>query len=87
MTTIRVHTPLTVKTPRGAVAAGWLISRLTGLLDGMRQRSAARAEQNRSFNRVAEASALRRHAQGFMGADPRFAADLFAAADRHERQE
>jgi hypothetical protein len=87
MTTFTVHTPLATPTPRGARAVGWLISRLSAVLDGVRQRRAARAEQMRSVSRLTEASALRRHAQGFMGADPRFAADLFAAADRHERQE
>ena len=87
MTTISIHTPTTVKAPRGATAAAWLISRLSTAVEGIRQRRAARTEQMRSVSRYAEASALRRHAQGFMGADPRFAADLFAAADRHERQE
>lgn len=87
MTTITVHTPTPVKTPRGATAAAWVVTQLSSLVDGVRQRRAARAEQLRSVSRYAEASALRRHAQGFLGADPRFAADLFAAADRHERQE
>jgi hypothetical protein len=87
MTTISVQTPQTVKTPRGALATAWLISRLSLVLDGIRQNRAAHAEKYRSINRLTEAAAVRRHAQSFMSADPRFAADLFAAADRHERQE
>jgi hypothetical protein len=37
------------------------------------------------FSRQAEAARVRQYAQEVMGQDPRFAADLFAAADRHER--
>ena len=36
-------------------------------------------------DRSAQADALRDYACDFVSSDPRFAQDLFAAADRHER--
>lgn len=40
-----------------------------------------------SMTRAQEAHATREYALTFISADPRFAADLCAAADRHERGE
>ncbi len=82
MTTILVHTPATVSAPRGAVWAGWL----AGLLvDAVRRVSRQRRLRRAESARVAEAAALRTYAQDIAQGDPRFAADLHAAADRHER--
>jgi hypothetical protein len=89
-TTTTFHTPAPVRVPRAAPLAAWLAEQLILALRALSRRlSAAPAAQAaaRQRGRVAEAAALRRHAQQLMGADPRFAADLFAAADRHEREE
>ena len=44
-----------------------------------------RGERAAASGRVSEANRLRHVARGFLSNDPRFAADLFAAADRHDR--
>lgn len=84
MSTVTVHTPATVTAPRGAVWAGWLVSRL---VDATRAMARRRVEQRAVSERIAEAAALRAYAHDIAPGDPRFAADLYAAADRHERAE
>jgi hypothetical protein len=82
MTTITVNTPVTIAAPRGSrVAAVWFGRLLTRLGD----MAAQRAESRVVANRLREASEVRAYAQSVLTHDPRFAADLFAAADRHER--
>jgi hypothetical protein len=82
MTTITVHTPAPVATPRGAHWAAWLL----GKISEMAQKPSDKRQAHRNLSgRIAESAEVRRYAQQFMGHDPRFAADLFAAADRHER--
>jgi hypothetical protein len=81
MTTATVHTPSPVATPRGAIAAAWLAAKL---VLAFRYVTAPVAVKPRS--RISEAAELRAYAR-HMCDDPRFAADLFAAADRHERGE
>ncbi len=49
--------------------------------------SDARASQRLYAERIKEAAAVRDYAQRYARHDPRFAADLMAAADRHERTE
>ena len=51
------------------------------LLSTLSRKSAA----NRQLSHYEEAESLRSYAQTFVSNDPGFAADLFAAADRHER--
>lgn len=81
-THVTVASPAPVAVPRFApVAARWFAR----LLDWQRGAQASRAETQRVINRQAEAAEVRRYAQTMMECDPRFAADLFAAADRHER--
>lgn len=46
--------------------------------------SAGQATEPRLHNRAQEAEELRDYAHNFIQTDPGFAADLFAAADRHE---
>jgi hypothetical protein len=87
MTTLTTRHPIAVATPRAAAwaAAAWIaVSRL-----GIQLQAYARQRDERGtvIGRVSEANRLRHVAQGFMSSDPRFAADLFAAADRHERAE
>ena len=85
MTTLITHTPIAVHTPRAAAwgASAWIsVVRAVSHLQGLFSQDGERAGV---MGRVSEANRLRAVAQGFMSSDPRFAADLFAAADRHER--
>lgn len=84
MTTITVHTPVKVATPRAALLAAGLFMRL---LDVLERTGAARAQRRLNAERLAEAAAVRQYAMRFASHDPRFTADLLAAADRHERAE
>ena len=87
MTTFTTHNPIAVATPRAAAwaAATWIVLSRIGrqLITQARQNSVRAAVAGR----VSEANRLRNVARGFMSSDPRFAADLYAAADRHERAE
>ncbi len=87
MTTITVQRPRPVAVPRAAAPAAWLFGWLTRCIDQLAQARQARSERRRQEGRLADAAALRRQAQQLMGMDARYAADLFAAADRHERGE
>lgn len=81
MTTITVHTPTKVGTPRFALMAA---NAAVQVLSWIEQFRAARAERRAMNARLAEAAAVRRYALQFTAHDPRFVADLLAAADRHE---
>lgn len=81
MTTITVNTPARVGVPIGAtLAAEFFLRLLAGFTTVRRQHSQTLGEASR----VGDAARVRRMAQEVMAEDPRFAADLFAAADRHE---
>ena len=85
MTALTTLIPVTVATPRAAAwaAAAWIgVSRAASLLLDLVTQSRGRAAV---IGRTSEANRLRHVAQGFMSSDPRFAADLYSAADRHER--
>jgi len=84
MTTITVYTPVKVRAPR---AADWAAMAFTRLLSWFETSSAQRQERREKADRSAEAAAVRQYAVSFASHDPRFAADLMAAADRHERAE
>lgn len=77
MTTVTVHTPVAVGTPRAALLAANLFSAFLGWFERT-------AERREVADRAAEAAAVREYANRFASHDPRFAADLMAAADRHE---
>jgi hypothetical protein len=82
MTTITVNVPAKVTAPRGSrLAAVWFGRLLTQLSDLAEKR----AERKAAAARNREATEVRQYAQSLMAQDPRFAADLMAAADRHER--
>jgi hypothetical protein len=66
--------------PRGARAAAYLFVALWRLGAGL-----LRAAAPRPMSVEEEAQAVREMALQYQKADPRFAADLMAAADRHER--
>ncbi len=81
MTTVTVNVPVAVVAPRGAVFAASLYSTIASGLWLWRQTRQARRE---AAGRAAEAADLRAYAGQIMNQDRRYAADLFAAADRHE---
>ena len=81
MTTITtVGTPI-VSVPRAAPVAAAIFGLLQRAYASLR---AQRAERRAQIDRFGEAAAVRRYAFEFLEHDPRFAADLMAAADRHE---
>jgi hypothetical protein len=82
MSTIIVSSPAEVATPRGAA---WAASLASSILNWFSSTASAVQHSREVATRVREASQVRRLAQQVMRDDPRFAADLFAAADRHER--
>lgn len=75
--------PAPVRMPRFApIAASWF-AQLLEVVHLARRVQSARRDRNA---RIAEANGLRRYASALMTTDPRVAADLFAAADRHDRE-
>jgi hypothetical protein len=81
MTTITVQRPVAVRVPRATAWAADTFARLAGWVE---RSSKARAERSRAATRATEAAAVRAYAHRYASHDPRFAADLMAAADRHE---
>ena len=81
MTTITINTPVKVEAPRGAALAGTWFSKLLTGIDTLVE---SRVQRRLRTQRVAEANQVRQYAHEVMGQDRRFAADLLAAADRHE---
>ena len=82
MTQIAIISPEKVATPRGAAWAAEAASRLLAFVQDWQAR---RAERGVIDARAAEAAAVRRAADELCSIDPRAAADLYAAADRHLR--
>ncbi len=82
MTHLTVLSPVAVTAPMAADRAATLF---VGLLDWMQRRIAHRAERRQLRLRNEEAASLREYALRISSRDPRYAADLLAAADRHER--
>lgn len=81
MSQITLPRPATVEAPRfAAVAADWF-SRALEVAHLARRVHSARRQR---AERLSQASAVRRLADAMMDTDPRFAADLYAAADRHD---
>lgn len=65
--------------PRGSRFIAWLFLAIGRALQPSRPRPAPAGHPRQ------EAAQVRELAQQYLKMDPRFAADLFAAADRHER--
>ncbi len=82
MTAITIQMPIAIATPR---ATRWAAGAFTGVLSWFEQHGASRAGRQVQADRVTEAAAVREYAQRYAAHDPRFAADLLAAADRHEQ--
>ena len=81
MTHVHVVSPAAIVEPRGAVWAARLVVQLRDLFQSAGTYVKAHQEVR---GRAGEASAVRRLADAMRDQDPRFAADLYAAADRHE---
>lgn len=84
MTTITVQVPRPVASPRGAAWAARMFERLNDALSGWQAFHGARTARRQAAARQGEAASVRRYAQAVAQYDARFAADLLAAADRHE---
>jgi len=81
MSSVTVHTPAQVAEPRGARVAVAAVLALREAWAGLRRGLAQRRAYNR---RIAEAAELRGIARAMDRHDPRVAAEMRAAADRHE---
>jgi hypothetical protein len=81
MTTITVQPPVRAPAPAGARVAAEVFS---AFLSWARAVAAQRAARQLRTARLLEAAKVRIYAQRIAHEDPRFAADLLAAADRHE---
>lgn len=77
-TTLHVSTPMAV---RGLAPS----PRFQHLLGALHLARRLRAGYRQRTQRIAEAAALRRYADSVRETDPRYAADLWAAADRHDQ--
>ena len=84
MTSITVLSPVKVAVPR---ASRYLANLFVSLIQWLQRTGTSRAQRLLAADRGAEAAAVRQYAQRFASHDPRFAADLLAAADRHESTE
>lgn len=85
MTTVTVQTHAPVATHRGATLIANVLAHLMNWLEEVGRARAAGAIRRMEATRVTEAAQLRLYAQRWVDYDPRFTADLLAAADRHER--
>ena len=82
MTTATVNVPAQTPAPRGAL---WAANLFYGLLSLGQSVWSAEMQRRAKRARFAEASEARACARELGRHDPRSAADLFAAADRHEQ--
>lgn len=84
MTQVSVVLPAPIAAPRGAAWAARAYAAVARALGGLwNDSAAAEREGARGWSRGREAAALRRYAARMSAVDPSFAADLYAAADRH----
>jgi zona occludens toxin (predicted ATPase) len=81
MTTVFINTPHTAGVTFGTSQAAEFFMRM---LSWFTVAKPARSRTLDEAGRIGEAARVRRLAQSVMADDPRFASDLFAAADRHE---
>ncbi len=81
MTTVTVHAPAHVAEPRGAAAAVAVVLAIRDAFRTLREGVAHHRDYQR---RVVEANELRAYAHSIARSEPGMAADLRAAADRHE---
>ena len=82
MTTIAVQVPASVLAPRGAAFFGSVYSTIAAGFTAWHQ---TRLQRRAATARATEIADLREYAWSLMKEDRRYAADLLAAADRHEQ--
>ncbi|CAD5370249.1 conserved hypothetical protein [Rubrivivax sp. A210] len=82
MTTMTVTVPDKTRMPYGAWLAAAAFSRLLQVFEVSRR---ARAERRQRNQLETDCAGVRSYAQQMMEIDPRFASELFAAADRAEQ--
>jgi len=78
MNTVTINVPAKVSSPRGAA---WAVQAVAMLSQALAKWSAPRVQPTLPMVEAAQVRAL---ARAHLNSDPGFAADLFAAADRHE---
>lgn len=83
MTTATVHTAATVVAPRGA---GWAAALYLAVARAWQRRQQARLARAEAAAVARDTRHVRALADEMALQDPRFAADLYAAADRQERR-
>jgi hypothetical protein len=76
MTSVTVNVATKVQSPRGAM---WAAQAAAAMLRAIAKWGAPRVQAP-----MVEAAQVRALARQYLSSDPGFAADLFAAADRHE---
>ena len=81
MFSFTVNAPAPAGHPRGAALVASGFARVLGWFESAHL---LRSHPLDEPNRTGDAARVRRFAQQVMADDPRFAADLFAAADRYE---
>ena len=84
MTHITVRTPIGVATPRGVAVLPWLLRQWALINRHLALAYAQRAKTKATQAAIEDANKLRAFAANVARSEPGFAADLFAAADRHE---
>ena len=84
MSYITLHVPAPVATPRAAPVAAALFTAAIAVVARAWQ---SQADLRRRLRQGQEAAALRRYATQLSRHDPSMAADLFAAADRHFKED
>ena len=80
MSHITLTVPPPITAPRGAV---WAAALSYAALEAVSRAWRTSGEDQKGLRRGREAAALRRYADEVAATDPGFAADLYAAADRH----
>jgi len=84
MPSITVQSPRPVAVPRGASWAAWCFRQASLGIDRLVHSRSTRVATRGRAERIADANRVRQHASSISRTDPGFAADLYAAADRHE---
>jgi hypothetical protein len=84
MSFITANAAADVRAPR---TAAWAAAAFSSLVNRFQSAGASQAERTLKSTQQREARAVREYAHRFAAHDSRFAADLLAAADRHENQE
>ena len=86
MTQISIRTPIGVAIPRGATVVAWLFRHGVRVSDSLARSRLVWSAERAALAATADANKLRAFAASMAHNEPGFAADLYAAADRHEAE-